>query len=60
MPRMTKSETGEPLDVRKVILVTKSLDGDYSAMCAAIGENQSEHIRAGWEAEVAQWKAAKK
>lgn len=60
MPRGTKSESGEPLSVRKVVLLTKSLDDDYTAMCAAIGANQSEHIRANLETEVALWKAAQK
>ncbi len=60
MPRGTKSESGEPLTVRKVVLLTKSLDDDYTAMCAALGENQSEHIRGRLETEVEQWKAAQK
>lgn len=60
MPRGTKSKSGEPLTVRKVVLVTESLDKVYTAMCAAIGENQSEHIRANLEAEAALWTAAQK
>ena len=46
MPRETKSENGERLIDRMVILVTPEFKRNYLEMCALAGLNASEHIRA--------------
>ena len=45
MPRETKSENGERLIDRMVILVTPEFKKNYLAMCEGHGLNASEHIR---------------
>ena len=47
------------LNERIVVLVNVDLKQRYSEMCEAIGENQSDHIRKSWEAELALYEASK-
>ena len=55
-----KEDQGERLTERIVVLVRPKFKAAYDAYCAAIGENQSEHIRSAWEGELALYDAAKK
>ena len=54
-----KDKPEERLTERIVVLVTPSFKKQFDAYCDAIGENQSAHIRATWEGEVALYEAAK-
>ena len=54
-----KEDQGERLTERIVVLVKPKFKAKYDAYCAAIGENQSEHIRSAWEGELALYEAAK-
>ena len=46
------------LNERIVVLVPEATKEAYTAMCDAIGENMSEHIRQSWEAELALYRAS--
>lgn len=54
-----KEKTEERLTERIVVLVRPSFKKEFDAYCSAIKKNQSEHIRAAWEAELALYEVAK-
>lgn len=60
MGRKPISETGELLDDRIVVKSSKTLKTRFTAMCEAIKENPSAHIRTTIETELALYEDAKR
>ena len=60
MGTVTKSDKGEKLNERIVVLVTADFKARFTAMCGTRGVNPSEHVRGLIEADIAAFKAKKK